>query len=449
MNNIMETNAGTQVRQSDGRGNTGTNKGDTIMRKSHPFIILFVLVAVMAAVGIAVLGCDIFTEKIPMRLAIDDITLEYTWDEVAKLTTGVTGGRFGESIAVSGNNLIIGAPYENSAKGAAYIYHYNGKSWTAYPIITASNGVGGDLFGDSVDIDGDYAIVGASNKASGAGSAYIYHWNGTSWGDEKILTATGGAAGDRFGFSVGISYGKAIVGAYMNDSGTGTVYIFHKNDTEWEINAKVFASDGSSNDTFGYTVSIYNNSAMIGAFQNDENGTDSGACYSFLYTGTYWGDGYIPTHETQKIIANDGSTNDLFVVSLSMYKNQIMCGASGKPAVYYLLFKDNKWSQKMIRPQNIGLTDQFGASVDIYNDISIIGAPLDDEKATDAGAAYLYINKLNGWTFETKLLGSDTLSYDNFGNSVAIRDSFAFIGTYKNNSNNGAVYVFERKQIQN
>ncbi|MBH31266.1 MAG: hypothetical protein CMG71_04655, partial [Candidatus Marinimicrobia bacterium] len=117
--------------------------------------------------------------------------------------------------------------------------------------IVASDATANDQFGRSVAIDGDYAIVGANGDDDGgylSGSAYIFKRNGTEWSQEDKIVASDAANQDYLGFSVAISGDYAIVGAYLDDDGgsnSGSAYIFKRNGTEWSQEDKIVASDAA------------------------------------------------------------------------------------------------------------------------------------------------------------------------------------------------------------
>jgi len=113
-------------------------------------IIYFCIIVVIS--GSLFLGMFFGCEPIPMKATIDYYATEYEWVQVAKLTSGVSGSRFGESIAIDGDYIIVGASFENAGQGAAYVFHRQGSSWKDYQRITAGDGVSGDLFGSGVHI---------------------------------------------------------------------------------------------------------------------------------------------------------------------------------------------------------------------------------------------------------------------------------------------------------
>ena len=176
--------------------------------------------------------------------------------------------------------------------------------WTEQQKILASDGSYADWFGNSVSINGDYIVIGAlldDDNGVNSGSAYIFYYNGTIWSQQTKLTASDGAAYDHFGRSVSISGDYAVIGAYGdddNDSDSGSAYIFHRTGTTWSEQAKITASDGVAGDSFGHSVSISGDYAVIGASGDDDNGSDSGSAY------IYYNDGVSIEGEYENILVN-------------------------------------------------------------------------------------------------------------------------------------------------
>jgi hypothetical protein len=143
--------------------------------------------------------------------------------------------------------------------------------------LTASDGAAWDRFGCSVSIDGERMVVGAFGDNSGSGSAYVFRYDGTDWVQEGKLTPSDGATGDYFGYSVSISGDRVVVGAYGDDTCSGSAYVFRYDGKGWIEVAKLTASDGAVEDYFGYVVSVSGGSVVIGAVGDDDRGTHSGS----------------------------------------------------------------------------------------------------------------------------------------------------------------------------
>ena len=153
--------------------------------------------------------------------------------------------------------------------------------------LTPSDGAVWDCFGYSVSISGEYAIVGAhydNDKGNNSGSAYIFKRDGTGWTEQAKVTASDGAAYDEFGRSIAISGDCAIVGAYYDDdngSNSGSAYIFKRDNSSWSEQAKIIANDGAVDDHFGCSVAISGDYAIVGVHCDDDNGNESGSAYIY------------------------------------------------------------------------------------------------------------------------------------------------------------------------
>ncbi len=216
-----------------------------------------------------------------------------TWSQQAKLTASDAGAvhQFGASVSVDAQTIVIGAYSAPSVatpgSGAAYVFVRSGSVWSQQTKLTSSDAAAGDRFGFSVALDGDTAIVGASlNDDAGAssGSAYAFVRSGSAWSQQTKLTSSDAAAGDQFGYSVGISGGTAIFGAYADgDAGSlsGSAYVFVLSGSTWSQQTKLTASDAASSDFFGYSVAVAGGTAVVGAYGDDDAGSSSGSAYVF------------------------------------------------------------------------------------------------------------------------------------------------------------------------
>ncbi len=335
-----------------------------------------------------------------LMLSIQSVSIAQNWGNAIKITASdrKEGDSFGFDIAISDGIAAIGAPFEGG-KGAAYIYYKNeiNNSWEEVKKITASDGEFGDRFGWSVSINGDYIIVGANSKNNSTGAAYIYNRNkiGEEWGEVKKITASDGISNDFFGASVSINGNYAIVGAFGNNLSLGAAYIFYKNkvDGVWGQIKKLTASNQGFYDTFGASVSINGDYAIVGA---DGANEQTGAAYIF-------------------------------------YKNKI----------------GEEWGQiKKLMASDQNILEAFGSSVSISENYAIVGA---FRKNNSTGAAYIFDKNKEGekWGEVKKLMASDGVNRDQFGFAVAISGTYALIGAYNKNKNIGAAYIYDKDETIN
>ncbi|KAA5827598.1 T9SS type A sorting domain-containing protein [Algibacter amylolyticus] len=374
----------------------------------------------------------------------------------ATAADGTAGDEFGYSVAISGNTAIVGAYGDDDAgsnSGAAYVFVLTGNTWAQEAKLTAADGAADDYFGWSVAISGNTAIVGADlddDAGNTSGSAYVFVRTGNTWTQEAKLTAADGAAGDFFGRSVAISGNTAIVGAHKDDnsgSASGSAYVFVRSGNTWTQEAKLTATDGADYDLFGVSVAISGNTAIVGAYLNDDAGYDSGAAYVFVRSGTTW-------NQEDKLIAAEGSTYDHFGWSVAISGNTAIVGAyrdddtgGNRGAAYVFARTGTTWNQEAkLTAADRAAGDYFGWSVAISGNTAIVGAVYADVKAPFSGAAYVFGRTGTTWNQEDKLTPTDGANQDYFGNSVTISGDYAIAGAPFNDDagyDSGSAYFFK------
>ena len=300
--------------------------------------------------------------------------------------------------------------------------------------LTASDAAADDLFGWSVSISGNYAIVGArkdDNDGTNSGSAYIYVRDGQSWTEQTNLAASDAEAFNEFGWSVSISGNYAIVGAPVDDNGgtdKGSAYIFVRDGESWTVQAKLTASDAAGGENFGNSVSISGDYAIVGAYEDDDDGTNSGSAYLFVRDGQNW-------TEQAKLTASDATTSDLFGWSVSISGDYAIVGAiwdddaGGTAGSAYLFVRDGQsWTEQAeLTASDAAAFDQFGYSVSISGEYAIIGARFDDDGGSNSGSAYLYSGIIVGIDDERAGLPTEFALSQNYPNpfNPETRISFA------------------------
>jgi len=253
------------------------------------------------------------------------------WDQQAKVVADDAGedNRFGIDLAIDRGYLIVGAFFDDdfgTRSGSAYIFKQNGPDWTQQTKLTASDAAEGDWFGVSVDMDGDYAVVGAryddNENGEDTGAVYVFKREDTAWNEQAKLMPSDGAAGDLF-HEVAISGDWIVVGAYQDDDNgdnSGSAYLFRRDGETWLEDTKLVASDGSGGDMFGASVAVDGNLLCVGAYKDDDNGENSGSVYLFEFDGTNW-------NGTQKTMAFDGEPGDYFGLATAVSHSSILIGA--------------------------------------------------------------------------------------------------------------------------
>ena len=372
-------------------------------------------------------------------------------------TDGAAEDQFGDSVSISGNVALVGAEGDDDKgidSGSVYVFRWNGSSWVEGPKLLASDGAAGDQFGQSVSISGDVALVGAPEEDNNSpGKAYVFRWNGSNWVEGPKLLASDGAAGDNFGQSVSISGDVALVGAEGDDDKgdwSGSAYVFRRDGNSWGEEQKLIAPDGAAQDGFGGSVSISGDVALVGAYNGDGNSTDSGSAYVFRWDGRSW-------VEEQELIASDGATDDGFGGSVTISGDVALVGASeeekdlpdaGSGMAYVFRWDGNSWGQEQKLLASDGAAgDQFGQSVSISGDLALVGAE-QIEFVLGKGKAYIFQWNGSSWVELEKLIASDGAIGDRVGYKVSISGNMALVGASGDDdkgSGSGSAYIFVRK----
>lgn len=393
----------------------------------------------------------------PAALALCVLPLAAQQTEEQKLlaSDGASSDSFGLSVAVSGNTAVVGAPWDDdqgAQSGSAYFFERTGGVWSAQQKVLPSDGGPNEAFGYMVSVSGDTAVIGAPYHASHGqtGSAYVFVRIGGTWLEQQELVPSDGAAGDVFGFSVSVSGDTAVVGAYLHDArglNSGSAYVFARTGSVWTEQQKLVAIDGSKDDAFGWSVAVSGDTAVIGAVNDDDNGGESGSAYVFVRSGAVW-------TEQQKLLPMDGNTQDSFGTSVSVSGDTAVVGAnqwrsatgSGGRA-YVFVRAGGIWQewQKLLASDGV-VGDRFGTSVSVSGDLAIIGAEFADPAGQASGSAYVFASTAGVWTEQQKLLPSDGAANDRFGASVCVAGDRAIVSAYLDDdlgADSGSAYTFD------
>lgn len=416
---------------------------------------------------------------------------------------------------------IDGDQGDNAAEdaGAAYVFVRDGDAWSQQAYLKASNAGAGDRFGQTVAIDGDTVLVGAPAEASGAaviggegadesapgsGAVYVFVRDDTTWSQQAYLKASNTGANDAFGSSVAVFGDTAVVGAPGEDSDamgvggdqasdaaqdSGAAYVFVRDAAAWSQQAYLKASNTGPGDNFGAATSIHGETVAIGAnledggatgvggAQDNDDATGSGAVYVYTRTDTDW------TQQAYVKATNTGAYDE-FGIGLALSEDTLVVGASLEDseatsvggsqqndnaidagAVYVFVRDSGTWApQAYLKASNAGAGDTFGYSVALFGDALVVGARLEDSSATgidgvddddaqDSGAAYLFVRRGGVWTQQAYIKPPNTGEFDQFGHDVAIADeTIAVVAPGEDSSSadlddddaneSGAVYVF-------
>ncbi|MEO7046964.1 MAG: FG-GAP repeat protein [Ferruginibacter sp.] len=283
-----------------------------------------------------------------------------------------------------------------------------------------------------------------------------------AWGDCSTrnisgfnpVAASDGTTNDQLGNSVSISGSYAIVGAYAKKVGAnpyqGEAYIYYYNGTAWVQKSPLTASDGDVLDYFGYSVSINGNYAIVGAYGKTVGANGSqGKAYIYYYDGTTW-------VQQATLTAGDGAAQDQFGYSVSISGSYAIVGAVNKTVgansaqgkIYIYHYTGTAWIQQAALTGSDGVAnDIFGTSVSISGSYAIVGA-INKTVGANIAQGKIYIYHYNGttWLQQVALTAGDGAASDNFGYSVGISGSYAIVGavakTVGANTGQGKAYIY-------
>lgn len=379
------------------------------------------------------------------------------------------GDNFGNPVAISGDTMVVGATFEaSSAKGvnpgpeaeannsqvvagAAYVFRRDGDGWKQEAYLKASDAFTSQRFGTAVAISGDTVAVGARGGfgpfgGRPDGAAYVFVRKGTTWTEQARLP-----------FSVSDSEQLDLDGdsLIIGLPGENKARIFVRDGDSWKEQAVLDGSEITGGQRFGHAVAISGNTVLVGA-------NVGGAAHVYVREGTTW----TLQQSFTGFPVNFGS-------NLSLAGDTAVIGSFMEEKVYVFQREGTKWTKQAELQSSAGAQensgDNFGFATGLSGDLLVVGAQLEDSsaigvnpgaeaeadnKAGDAGAAYVFQRKEGTWIQVAYLKGSNTEAGDRFGCSVAVsrdtvlvgaqfEDSSAKAGPSANDgSDEGAVYVF-------
>jgi len=397
------------------------------------------------------------------------------WIQLAQLTAsgGSANNAFGYSVAINSDTVVVGAVGANSYQGVAYVFTKSANGWsnmTETAQLTAVDGAAYDYFGESVAVSDDTVVVGAPHHVVGSnqnqGAAYIFvkplsGWNNMTQTAE--LTSSDGAQGDAFGCAVAVSANTVVVGAaYANidsNPNQGAAYVFVRPATGWADmtqTAKLTSSSGAAYDYFGQAVSVAGNTIVASApAVTVGDNPYQGVAYVFVEPVNGW------TSMTQlaELTASDGAAYDYFGESVSVSGDTMAVGAPGKTvggnrnqgAAYIFVQPQNGWVNMTqtaeLTASDGGVFDEFASAIAVNGDLIVIGSPHDTVNGNSAqGAAYLFVKPSAGWTTTSDFTNKFTLNggspYEFFGSAVSLTGNAAVVGDYYYSDDQGAAFVF-------
>jgi len=365
--------------------------------------------------------------------------------ESKKLASTYDGHRifldeFGKVVAVHGNTVVVGAPQGNNENGAdsgsIYVYTLDSANGqvTLQDKFTGSDTRQEERFGGLLAIHGDTIIAGRRT-----GTVYIFVRENDTWIEQAKLPIGNGS------LSLDIHGDTIVLGS------SGLVRVFVRDvSQQWSLQATLQAEDTSANVAFGSSVAISENTAVVGAPRDYDNGPSSGSVYIFVRDENgLW-------TQDAKLLKSGGSSGDYFGTAVAIDAETIVVGAKSDDqrgtnagaAVVYSLGLTGDWVEEAkLLAYDAGSYDYFASAVAIDGDMIAVGVALDDDNAHSTGSVYLFKrNQSDEWSQHLKLLASDGASHDKFGRALGVSNGTVVVGAYWNIATNsertGAAYVY-------
>jgi len=368
-----------------------------------------------------------------------------SWSVQAKVKapdddTGPIG--FGSALALSGETLLVGAPDGD----AAYAFVRSDVNWKRQAKLVPADGITGNRFGSSVSVSGDQAAVGAPGESSAAtttGSTYVFLRTGTAWTQQAKLQPTDLLAGDSFGQALAIADGVLIAGAWGDDvgsvAGQGSVRLFTGAGTSWAEQAPfTFKQGGPTQDHFGHSVALYGNTALIGVPDDDIGANlDQGSAYVFVRSGEAW------TQQARLKVA-DGKAQSYFGKAVALYEDTALIGAynakidyASQGSAYVFTRSGSTWTQQArLIPISASENDQFGSAVSLEGDTALVAANRTKSDYYRQGTGYVFARSGTGWTEQARLDNLEGPAH--MGCSTALSGDTALIGSCENSTDSDA-----------
>ena len=328
------------------------------------------------------------------------------WTLANKVTSFLSNSNqhFGTAVSLSGNTAAISAPKAtasgNTEAGMVHVFNRSGSNWSEHSTLIASDSAPLDQFGNALALDGDSLLIGAyfadaTNRVD-AGAAYVFSRSGNSWSFQQKLESNGPVASSRFGSSVDIHGETAVVSAPLSADGNGRAFVFTRSGTTWTPQQTLMADDGLPADFFGYTVTLDDNTIVVGAPLVDTlAGIDAGSAYVFTRSTSTW-------TQQQKIQQNNGVAGERLGSALDLQEGTLLIGApyfdrisdglDQVGRVFAYTGSGNSWVQETeITAPGGNDFAQFGFAISLSgNNAAIAGVGFDLPQANQSGQVHMY-----------------------------------------------------------
>jgi hypothetical protein len=356
---------------------------------------------------------------------------------------------FATAVASTDDYVAVGAPVDDRyCCRPGFVYVFSRDDWTQLAQLQALDPVWGQFFGFAVAASGDTILVGAFTAAPSGiyrgGAAYVFVRDGTgAWSQQAKLVASDVSSEALFGYSVALDGNTAVVGAYGDSGYTGAAYVFRRSGGVWTEEAKLTPPPPASYAAFGLSVAVEGETAVIGAptFRLDLHGS----VHVFERQNGGWSHAAV-------LAASDAVPFDAFGYSVDLSSNSLVAGAPYRDdfagAAYAFVRSGTGWVQeaRLVSPGTRVVGDYYGFKIGIHGSTAAIGAPFE---GYDHGAVYVFGRAETGWDARLRLTPSDPLP-DKFGSALVVAERAVVVGAYAwpgpgtPNEYTGKAYVYLR-----
>ncbi|MGO9339722.1 MAG: hypothetical protein ACLPY1_19655, partial [Terracidiphilus sp.] len=362
------------------------------------------------------------------------------WIQQSELPSPGTND-YGFGTAAGSDSLVVigaaGASANGTYPGAAFTYSKSGSAWIAQAELTGPDGAYGDLFGETVAVSGSIVAIGApAKKVNGQveqGAVYIFVQNGGIWTQQAELTAPDGQKYDEFGNYISLDGTTVLVGVGNHDDSTGVVYVFVQSGTTWTLQAELTGPAPGAG--FGGAVSLSGDTALIGS---PNASGDAGAAYVYARSGTTW-------TQQAELHRPGGLLSEKFGGAVALSGNIAMVGAPDYQAVDVFSQSVGTWThQQEFGPTGAGAGSEFGIRIALNGTTAMVGDTTTTVNGQQGeGSVFVFQQSASGyWSQVAALEPPDGVAQDGFGGPVWLDSGTAFVGSLNHNAGLGAMYVF-------
>jgi FG-GAP repeat len=371
------------------------------------------------------------------------------------------GERFGESVALQGDTLAVGAPGfspspELAGAGAVYVFAVSDGSQLQ---ILAPAEAGAQVGRSVTIVEGDAIVAGAPAHGGGTnrGAIYAFRREGPGWSIAAAPFAVGTSEGEGLGASLAARGSLVVAGAPLAVTpagGTGTARVFHRQGDSWQEIGSLLPDNAESLDLAGLAVAVAGTRVVASGVLGDQGGGAAGAVWSFHCSV---GSGCTQEGEA---VATERAPDERFATALAADPTSgriAVASSSGTVSVFRPAGDGWRQEARIEPPADDQGSDQgsaFGSALAVHGDWLAVGAPHAGSPAVvspptetpDTGAVFVFHRSGTSWTLEDRLLAPQSLTGDRFGAALALSAAHLAVGApgaqIAGPSSSGAVFVF-------